>query len=58
MFFVVHFFYKNNSSSAHLTFYAIFNIKKMEIFKSAPSLVKWEVVSPNSRYDQIWIDVQ
>ena len=33
---------------SHFTFYAIFNIKK-NIYMPLHLLVKWEVVSPNSR---------
>ena len=36
----------------HFTFYAIFNITKIYIEK-CPLLVKWEVVSPNSRWGQL-----
>ena len=38
---------------SHFTFYAIFNIKKNTIEKvSLHLMVKWEVVSPNSRYNR------
>ena len=46
------FFFFRKTILSHFTLYAIFNIKK--ILKSAPSLlVKWEVVSPNSREGQL-----
>ena len=38
---------------SHFTFYAIFNIKKKYLKVPLHLLVKWEVVSPNSREGQL-----
>ena len=49
----LNFFFRKTILS-HLTFYAIFNIKKKKYWKvPLHLLVKWEVVSPNSRWGQL-----
>ena len=44
-------FFLRKTIRSHFTFYAIFNIKKKKV--PLHLLVKWEVVSPNSREGQL-----
>ena len=51
----VEFFFFRKTILSHFTFYAIFNIKNKNNIEKCPLhlLLKWEVVSPNSRWGQL-----
>ena len=49
----VEFFFCRKTIISHFMFYAIFNIKKIYLTVPLHLLVKWEVVSPNSREGQL-----